>query len=599
MQTLRNIRSVGAVIPLRTSASRLPGKPLRDVSGKSALERVASQASRCRYVSKVVIATTSESTDDALAAFAKEMGYAVYRGSVQDVLKRLAEAASTNGFDAIVEVDGDDLFCAHEYMDRGVEILDAEGLDLVTFTGLPIGATPNILRTAALVRAVELKKYDDTATGFFRFLLDSGAFRVKKIETTDPAHRHATVRMTLDYPQDLEFFVAAWREMDALGRPWTLADLVSMLNGKPAIVAINQGLEAVYAAHFQAGLADMRLSNGKKTMRFLQVGLGSMGKRRIRCLKALGETDVIAFDTREDRRAEAEKLYGVKTAGDFEQALAMPGIDAVLVSTPPDAHYPFVKAALRAGKHTFCEANIVTEGADELGSLGTTAKRVAAPSATMRFHPLYKHLKRLVVEEKVLGKALLMNYHLGNYILDWHPWEGLNFYAGKKSTGACREMVPFEFEWMTWIFGPVESVQCTYARLLDLPTDLDDSYAIIAKFQSGLVANVMVDVVARYPIRDGRLLSQKGNIDWSFDTGRLKHYDGETKVWRDYKAAGGGFNIEQMYVDEIEAWLKAVRGDASAWTHSYAHDRELGRILLACEKSSDTGTRVTVKEVAA
>ena len=42
-------------------------------------------------------------------------------------------------------------------------------------------------------------------------------------------------------------------------------------------------------------------------MKFLQIGLGSMGKRRIRCLQALGETGIVAFDPREDRREEAER----------------------------------------------------------------------------------------------------------------------------------------------------------------------------------------------------------------------------------------------------------------------------------------------------
>jgi predicted dehydrogenase len=331
-------------------------------------------------------------------------------------------------------------------------------------------------------------------------------------------------------------------------------------------------------------------------MRFLQVGLGSMGKRRIRCLRALGENDIVGFDTRADRRNEAEKLYSVQTVDNFERAL-QGGIDAVLVSTPPDLHYPFVKAALEAGKHTFCEANIVSEGADEFLRLAAAKRVTAAPSATMRFHPLYQRLRRLVHDEKVLGKPLLLNFHMGNYILDWHPWEGLDFYAGRKATGACREMVPFEFEWMQWIFGPIESVQCTYGKHLDLPTDMDDAYAIVARFESGVLANVLIEVVARYPIRDGRLMSQSGSINWDFDSNRLRHYDGETQTWRDYKAAARGFNIEEMYVAEIEAFLKSCRGE-EPWSHTYEHDRELGRILLACERSHESGKRVTLREMA-
>jgi predicted dehydrogenase len=332
-------------------------------------------------------------------------------------------------------------------------------------------------------------------------------------------------------------------------------------------------------------------------MKFLQVGLGSMGKRRIRCLRALGELDIVAFDPRQDRRDEAQKLYGVTPIDSFEKGLELKP-DAVLVSTPPDMHYPFVKAALDRGMHTFCEANIISDGANELMALGESKKITAAPSATFRFHPLYQRLKQLVTEGDAFGKPLAMTFHMGNYILDWHPWEGLNFYAGRKATGACREMIPFEFEWMQWIFGPVQSVQCTLGKHLDLATDMDDAYAVVAKFESGLLATVMVEVIARYPVRHGRLMSQRGNISWDFDTNLLRHYDGETQAWREYKAAGRGFNIEEMYVAEIDAFLKACRKE-EPWTHTYHHDRDLGRILLACEKSSETGRRVALSEIPA
>jgi len=331
-------------------------------------------------------------------------------------------------------------------------------------------------------------------------------------------------------------------------------------------------------------------------MKFLQIGLGSMGKRRIRCLKALGMTDIVAFDPREDRREEAERLYGVRTVADLDVGFATEGLSGVLVSTPPDMHYPFVKRALEAGLHSFCEANVVTEGGDEFLALAREKGIVAAPSATMRFHPLYHHLRRIVLEEQEFGKPLVMTFHLGNYILDWHPWEGLDFYAGRKATGACREMVPFEFEWMQWIFGPVVSVQCTYAKQLDLPTDIDDTYAIVATFENGLIATIVVEVVARHALREGRLVSQQGSIEWSFERGELRHFDAATGAWRMHKAAGRGFNIEEMYVAEIDAWLAACRGEKE-WEHTYAYDNEISRILLACERSGTEGVRVRIDEI--
>jgi predicted dehydrogenase len=328
-------------------------------------------------------------------------------------------------------------------------------------------------------------------------------------------------------------------------------------------------------------------------MKLLVVGLGSMGKRRIRCLRGLGETDLLAFDTRADRRDEAARL-GVTLVESFERGLdARP--DAVVVSTPPDAHQELVKAALQRGMHCFCEANVVSEGADELLALASRAQVVAAPSATMRFHPLYQRLRQLVLGD-AFGKPLAMTFHLGNYILDWHPWEGLDFYAARKPTGACREMLPFELEWMQWIFGPVASVQCTLGKQLDLPTDIDDAYAVVARFESGLIATIMIEVISRYPVRCGKLMSQRGSITWDLDTNLLRHYDGESQLWREHKAAGRGFNIEEMYVAETEAFLAACRGERP-WGHSYHDDRELGRVLLACERSHATGRRVALAEI--
>lgn len=54
-------------------------------------------------------------------------------------------------------------------------------------------------------------------------------------------------------------------------------------------------------------------------MRFLVIGLGSMGKRRVRCLKHLGYEMIVGFDLRDDRRMESEVKYNIKTFKDILQ----------------------------------------------------------------------------------------------------------------------------------------------------------------------------------------------------------------------------------------------------------------------------------------
>jgi predicted dehydrogenase len=320
-----------------------------------------------------------------------------------------------------------------------------------------------------------------------------------------------------------------------------------------------------------------------------------MGRRRIRNLHALGERNIVGFDPRAERRSDAERLHGIRTVATFDEGMASRP-DALLVSTPPDHHYPACLAAADAGLPWFCEAGIIVEGAEELSAKAQRAGIVAAPSCTLRFHPLYQRLERLINGDRVLGAPLLLTFHLGQSIFDWHPWEGLDFYGGRKATGAAREMVPFEFQWLTWVFGSVADVQSTHGALMGLPGGVDDAYAIVARFDSGLVATVAIDVIARQVIREGKVLSHAGTLYWDMVRPRLRFYDGERRTWTSVDPVGPEFNFESVYVAEVAAFLAAIRGE-SPWPHSYAGDRHLERIVRACELSQASGRRVRLSEL--
>ena len=94
----------------------------------------------------------------------------------------------------------------------------------------------------------------------------------------------------------------------------------------------------------------------KNDRRFLIIGGGSMGKRRIRCLLAndISPSNVRLIDRREDRRAECEERYGVKSFGDIDAGWAW-NPDVVIVSTPTRYHLEYCLAAARLKKDFFCE----------------------------------------------------------------------------------------------------------------------------------------------------------------------------------------------------------------------------------------------------
>lgn len=332
-------------------------------------------------------------------------------------------------------------------------------------------------------------------------------------------------------------------------------------------------------------------------MKFLIVGLGSMGKRRIRNLQHLKAGEIIGFDLRKDRREEAEKKYGIRTFEDFEKAMAE-NPDALIISTPPDLHMKYAMIAAQRNKHFFTEASVVDDGMGELIDLIKDKKIVAAPSCTMRFHPAIKKIKELV-DKRTVGKPLAFTYHSGQYLPDWHPWEDYRkFYVAKRATGAAREMVPFELVWLTWLLGDVNAVSCLKGKVSDLDVDIDDTYQVLLKFKSGALGHLLVDVVARAPARVFRLLGKEGTIEWDRSMNIVKVFTAGDKKWKEYPVEEGKpekryIAGERMYVEEMERFIGAIEGK-ERYPYSFNEDKKILEILYAAEKSSDLGKQISL-----
>lgn len=330
-------------------------------------------------------------------------------------------------------------------------------------------------------------------------------------------------------------------------------------------------------------------------MKFLVVGLGSMGKRRVRNLQFLKERDIVGFDPRADRRAETAEKYGIQVFGSFEDAMALQP-DALVISTPPELHFQYAKQAIEAGKHFFSEVGVGTEGIDPLIQMTKGKSLVAAPSCTLRFHPLVAMIKN-VVDSGELGNILTFSSHSGQYLPDWHPWESYeDFWVSKRQTGACREQFVLEAIWLTWILGPIQAISCFKNKLTTLDTDIDDSYQMIVRLEKGRLGHLMLDVVSRVPCRSGRLFSEEGVLEWSLTEKYVRVYTASNKQWRELKepehqTEKGYIHAEKMYIDEMNHFVKAIRGEAT-WMYPLTADRQIQEALEAADQSAETGKTI-------
>lgn len=333
-------------------------------------------------------------------------------------------------------------------------------------------------------------------------------------------------------------------------------------------------------------------------LKFLQIGLGSMGKRRIRNLFVNGQRQIVGYDIRKDRIKEAKEKYGIKTVANLKE-LSEKDYDAIIISTPPDRHGDYIRMALKQKKHFFVEHPTSDDGYDDILK-NKNPNLVKAPSCTFLFCAAVKMMKNILEAGKI-GKILAFQYHMGNYLPDWHPWEDYRqVYFSKKETGACREMLPFELIWLSWLFdSKVAGIFGTIGKISDLDMDADDIILTQVKYGNCVIGNVIIDVISRKPFRTLRVLGSDGVLDWERFDSAIKVYDAKSKKTKNIIVPKGhpekGYvNEEEMYNDEIKAFLGAIKGKKK-FPHTFVDSRHLLKTLYALEKSSKTGRVTPVK----
>ncbi len=223
------------------------------------------------------------------------------------------------------------------------------------------------------------------------------------------------------------------------------------------------------------------------------IGLGSMGKRRIRCLKKLGITQICGLDTDVRRTSAAALEFGIKITNQID-GLYLDGI--WFICTPPDKHFEYMKYCSDHGIMFFVEHGISPIGLDVIQSAN------CHPSCTMLFNSEIIKLKQMIGSGG-MGKISNIIYHCGQYLPDWHPHENVkDYYVSKKETGGAREIVPFELTWMVDVFGQPKRISSHYGKTIDIPgaPDIDDTYNILIDWGS-FFGVLTVDVVSSIPTR--------------------------------------------------------------------------------------------------
>ena len=325
----------------------------------------------------------------------------------------------------------------------------------------------------------------------------------------------------------------------------------------------------------------------------LIIGLGSMGKRRVRCLRALGFKNLYGFDLREDRKKEAKKLHKIEIVEDIKTFLKTQKLNVFIISVPPDKHYEYMKIAVEFKIPFFVEASVVDDGLNEIISEVNLFKIKSAPSSTLYFHPAIKKIFE-IIKKNELGEITNFVYHSGQYLPDWHTYEKVSeYYVSKKETGGAREIVPFELTWITKLLGFPKNVFGIVKKTISIEgsEEIDDTYNALLNYDKFIV-NIVVDVVSRCATRKLLINGSKKQLRWNWDDNNIKIFDPKNNQWEiiEYQvmSAKDGYNkniTEQMYIDELNNFFDDLDGK-DKFFNTLEYDHKILKLLYAIEESS-------------
>ncbi|MEJ2263544.1 MAG: glycosyltransferase family protein [Anaerolineales bacterium] len=232
-----------AIIQARMASSRLPGKVLLDIAGQPMLVRVVERSGKAKTLDGVVVATTIDPSDDAIAELCAERGYSYYRGSAYDVLDRYFQAACAFRAGVVVRITADCPVIDPGLIDQAVVELNQSGADFVAnrlpppwHRTYPIGLDLEVCTFHALERAWREGDQPHQREHVMPYLYEKeGRFQAIQIDH-DPDYGH--LRWTVDTREDLELIRRVYEHFN--GRDdFSWLEVLNLFRDEPGLAQIN------------------------------------------------------------------------------------------------------------------------------------------------------------------------------------------------------------------------------------------------------------------------------------------------------------------------------------------------------------------------
>ncbi|TXG87941.1 MAG: Gfo/Idh/MocA family oxidoreductase [Thermomicrobiales bacterium] len=342
-------------------------------------------------------------------------------------------------------------------------------------------------------------------------------------------------------------------------------------------------------------------------MKVLFAGLGSIGQRHVRNLRALmdeqveilayranGDSPVLNADMTVKQGATLESTYNIRPFSNLDDALGQKP-DAVFVTNPNSLHLSVALAAAEAGCHLFIEKPLADslDGVEELIEIVERKNLVAFVAYQFRFHPGLRWIKNLL-EERRLGRLAAVHIVNGEYLPDWHPYEDYRqSHAARRALGGgALRIQTHEFDYALWLFGMPRRLYAVGGHLSGLELDVEDSVSVLLSCEDRggvFPVHIHLDYLQRPPQRICEVIGDAGKVHYDFYSNQVVFHDVKSRTTQQIQFHG--FERNQMFVDELRHFLACLRGETQPLVDLRESVRSL-RFSLLADESLRAGTPV-------
>lgn len=236
------MKKVVAIIQARMGSTRLPGKVMKDLCGKTVLAHDIERVRQSKYIDEIVIATTKFKEDDIILREALENGAKVYRGSEDDVLRRYYEAAKENKADVIVRITSDcpliDPFIVDEVLNSNYDLVTNAGVYPENRT-YPRGLDVEVFSFDILKKSFQEAKEMYQREHVTPFIYENS----KNIYYYKNNIDYSKYRWTLDTEEDYKLIEIIYKNLYKGKHDFYVEDISKLFDDMPELFEINKNVQ--------------------------------------------------------------------------------------------------------------------------------------------------------------------------------------------------------------------------------------------------------------------------------------------------------------------------------------------------------------------